>query len=458
MNQEHLMKRYKIGLVVCLTLWMAACGKPEKPQNLAGLNDFSQSQLVTWNKNLSDVIITDIFTPPVASRIYAYPNIAAYEALVPAFPEYQTLAGQLNGLEALPAPEAGKEYYFPVASVIAFSKVGQKFVLSQDRLEEKEAAYLQKIKDIGIGQEVLENSIAYGNQVADHIIAWALKDNYTETRALTRHVLTAKPEVWQPTPPDYMPAVEPHWGKMRPFVLDSAAQCKPLPTTAFDSLPGSKFHQEVMEIYHLSKNLTEEQKLIAQFWDDNPNISYTKGHVTFFKQKLTPAGHWLSITSDVIEDRSLGLMQAAETYVYTTTALADAFISCWDAKFTLNTIRPDTYIQRYVDPNWEPLLQTPPFPEYPSGHTVISAAAATALTHLFGDSYAFTDSTQLVLGLPVRKFNSFYEASNEAGLSRLYGGIHFSPANVLGRELGKEVGRTVISSLKTRADKGMAQK
>jgi hypothetical protein len=452
------MKFFRISLFCVLALWLAACAKPDKPQDLAGLEAFSKAQMVVWNKNLSDVIITDIFTPPVASRIYSYPNIAAYEALVQAFPEYQTLAGQLNGLEPLPAPEAGKEYYFPVASVIAFSKVGQRFVLSQDKLEEKEEAYLQKIKDIGIRPEVLQNSIVYGHQVADHIIAWALKDNYTETRALTRHVLTPKAEVWQPTPPDYMPAVEPHWGKMRPFVLDSAAQCKPAPTTAFDSLPGSRFHQEALEIYSLTKNMGQEEKLIAQFWDDNPNISYTKGHVTFFKQKLTPPGHWLSIASDVVEDRNLDLMQSAEAFVVTATALADGFISCWDAKFKLNTIRPDTYIKRYIDPEWEPLLQTPPFPEYPSGHTVISAAAATALTHLFGSSYAFTDSTQLVLGLPVRQFNSFYEASDEAGMSRLYGGIHFSPANVLGRELGKEVGRTVVTRLKTRVEKEVAQK
>jgi hypothetical protein len=452
------MKLLKIILFLSLAIGVAACRVAEKAQDTAALDAFSMTQLVTWNKNLSDVIITDIFTPPVASRIYAYPNIAAYEALLPAFPSYQTLAGQLNSLETLPAPNPDKEYYFPVASVVAFSKVGQRLVLSQEKLEDKEAAYLQQIKDIGIRKDVLENSIAYGNQVADHIIAWALKDNYTETRAFTRHVLSAKAEVWQPTPPDYMPAVEPHWGKMRPFVLDSAAQCKPAATTAFDSLPGSPFYKEAMEIYTLSNNLTEEQKLIAQYWDDNPNISYTKGHVTFFKQKLTPPGHWLSIVSDVVEDRHLDLMQSAEAFVYTATALADGFISCWDAKFTLNTIRPDTYIHRYIDPTWEPILQTPPFPEYPSGHTVISAAAATAMTHLFGDSHAFTDSTQLVLGLPVRKFSSFYEASDEAGISRLYGGIHFSPANTLGREHGKEVGRQVVTRLKTRTEKEVVRK
>ncbi|WP_026462099.1 vanadium-dependent haloperoxidase [Adhaeribacter aquaticus] len=432
----------------CLfTLFISSC---QEKQDVAKLDAFSNMQLEQWNNNLSKIIVRDIFSPPVASRIYAYTNIAAYEALVPGYPEYQSLAGQLNGLPQVPKPDTTKEYYFPLASIKAFATVTKKLTLVPENTERFEKEYLDQIKKIGIKEEVLENSLAYGQQVGEHVIAWAAKDNYLETRALTRHVLSNKTNTWQPTPPDYMPAVEPHWNKMRPFVLDSAAQCKPMLPTVFDTLANSKFYKEAKEVYLLGKNSDDEKQLIARYWDDNPNVSETVGHATYFKQKLTPGGHWVSIASGVIKNKKLNIMQAAETYVYVTTSLADGFISCWDAKYKHVHIRPDTYIKEYIDKDWNPLIQTPPFPEFPSGHSVISAAAATALTHLFGENYAFADSTQLVLGLPVRKFKSFYEASDEAGISRMYGGIHFRPANELGAKQGKDVGSLIATKLKTR--------
>jgi len=439
---------------ICLLFFTGAC---KETQDIQKLNTFSDGQLEVWNDHLSGIIIKDIFTPPVASRIYAYTNIAAYEALAPGYPEYQSLAGQLHDFPRVPKPTPGKEYYFPVAGIKAFSTVCKKLTLVAGNTETYEMQYLEEIEKIGIKKEVLENSLAYGELVGQQIIAWALKDQYLETRGMSRHDLSAKMNEWQPTPPDYMPAVEPHWGNIRPFVLDSAAQCKPLAPTPFDTLASSVFYKQAAEIYEFGKNADPKQMLIAQYWDDNPNVSYTKGHVTYFKQKLTPGGHWLSIASNVIKEKKLNIMQAAETYVLVSTSLADGFISCWAAKFKYVHIRPDTYIQRYIDENWSPLIQTPPFPEFPSGHSVISAAAATALTHLFGDNYAFTDSTQLVLGLAPRKFKSFADAAKEAGMSRMYGGIHFRPANELGAQQGRDVGNLVASRLKTRKNNQTAR-
>lgn len=429
----------------------------EEKHDPAKLDAFSNIQLEKWNNNLSEIIIQDIFSPPVASRIYAYTNIAAYEALVPGFSDYQSLGGQLHDLKAVPQPEKNKQYYFPVASIKAFATVCKKLTLVPENVEKYEKEYLAELKKIGIKEEVLNNSLSYGQQVGEHILAWASKDNYLESRALTRHILSDDGKSWQPTPPDYMPAVEPHWNTIRPFVLDSAAQCKPQPPTAFDTLSNSKFFKEAQEVYLYNKKPNPEQELIAKYWDDNPNVSYTKGHVTFFKQKLTPGGHWVSIATNVIRTKRLNIMQAAETYVLVTTSLADGFISCWDAKYKYVHIRPETFIEKYIDQDWDPLIQTPPFPEFPSGHSVISAAAATALTNLFGDNYAFADSTQLVLGLPVRKFKSFYAASEEAGMSRMYGGIHFRPANEYGAQQGKEVGQLVTARLKTRKNSQTAK-
>lgn len=439
-----------------MILLVGLTGCQPKP-NPAGLDEYTRYQAAAWNKHLSRIIITDIFTPPVASRIYAYTNIAAYETLVPAYPACQSLAGQLNGLADVPQPEKNKEYYFPVASAEAFATVMKKLTLVPDNTEKLQADYLAQIKKIGIDKTVLENSLAYGRQVGEHILNWSKQDNYLESRALQRHMLSAKADEWQPTPPDYMPAVEPHWSTIRPFVLDSAAQCKPLRPTPFDTLPNSKFYREAREIYELGENSDEEKQLIARYWDDNPNVSYTKGHITYFKQKLTPGGHWITITANVGKAKQLNPMQAAEAFVFVTTALADGFISCWDAKYKYIHIRPETYIEKYIDPEWDPILQTPPFPEFPSGHSVISAAAATALTNLFGDQYAFTDSTQLAIGLPVRRFRSFYEASAEAGQSRMYGGIHFRPANEYGAQQGREVGQVVYTKLKTRRNGALAK-
>jgi hypothetical protein len=441
------MKSVSTALLIWLLTLLGACAPKH---NQAQLDAFSGSQLEEWNQHLSEIIIKDIFSPPVASRIYAYANIAAYEALVPAYPEYQSLAGQLHDLPPAPRPDSTKEYYLPLASIKAFATVCKKLTLVAQNTEEYEKQYVDRLQQIGIRPDILENSLAYGEQVGQHILAWAGKDHYRESRALARFTQLREKDKWQPTPPDYMQAVEPHWNTIRPFVMDSAAQCKPQTPTPFDTLPSSSFYQEAHQVYAIGQEADPEKQLIARFWDDNPNVSYTKGHVTFFKQKLTPGGHWISIASDAIKSRKLNLMQAAETYVLVTTALADGFISCWDAKYKYVHIRPETFIEEYIDRDWDPLIQTPPFPEFPSGHSVISAAAATALTHLFGDNYAFSDSTQLVLGLPVRKFASFYAASEEAGLSRVYGGIHFMPANKYGARQGRQVGQLVATRLQTR--------
>ena len=443
------MKIFQWSVAVIGLFFLASC---ESQQDLKKLDAFSAYQHIEWNKKLTSVVVRDIFTPPVCSRIYTYPNVAAYEVLVSAYPDYQPLEGQLNGLKDVPRPEAGKEYYLPLSSMIAFATVAQKLVISVEEIEKYRKQYLEDIQKIGIKKEVLENSVAYGEKVGEHILAWSSKDGYRESKAMPRYVLTNQPGEWQPTPPDYMPAIEPHWSTLRSFALDSAAQCKPLAPTPFDTLSKSKFHEEAMEVYNTVKSLTPEQLEIAKFWDCNPNVSTTKGHATFFNQKISPGGHWMAIAAIAAKGKNMDMMQTAETFTLVSISLADGFISCWDEKYKIKHIRPETYLERYVDPNWDPILQTPPFPEFPSGHSVISAAAATTLTHLVGDSFAYTDSTELEFGMAPRQFKSFFEASAEAAESRLYGGIHFRPAIDLGAAQGRKVGECVLAKVHTRKD------
>jgi hypothetical protein len=203
-------------------------------------------------------------------------------------------------------------------------------------------------------------------------------------------------------------------------------------------------------VYETTTHLSKEQIAIASFWDCNPFVMHNAGHVMYATKKITPGGHWLGITNITTRQAGSNMMQTLEAYTRVTLALADGFISCWDEKYRSDRIRPETAINASLDKDWIPLLQTPPFPEYPSGHSVISNSAAVVLTDLFGDKFAYTDSSEVAYGLPVRAFGSFNEAANEAAISRLYGGIHFMSAITNGSEEGRNVGKYIVTKLKTR--------
>src|SRR5690606_21503697 len=258
------------------------------------------------------------------------------------------------------------------------------------------------------------------------------------------------PSTWKPTPPAYMDGIEPHWNKIRTFVIDSAAQFTPPPPTPFSTDNNSQFFKEAYEVYEIGKNLTEEQSAIARFWDCNPFMMNVKGHVMFATKKISPGGHWVNITHVACVKDNKNYVESAEAYALVSLALVDGFISCWDEKYRSNLIRPETYINQHIDDKWTPLLQTPPFPEYTSGHSVISNAAAVVLTDLFGENFSFTDSTEVEFGLDVRSFNSFMEASAEAAVSRLYGGIHYRPACEIGVTEGRDLGKFVMNKINTR--------
>jgi hypothetical protein len=247
-----------------------------------------------------------------------------------------------------------------------------------------------------------------------------------------------------------MDGVEPNWGTLRPFAMDSAGQYRPAPPLPFDTARTSPFMREVLEVYELGKRLTEEERAFVGFWDCNPYVMHVQGHSMFATKKITPGGHWMSIAAIAARQSGADLPASAEAYARTAIALADGFISTWEEKYRSNLARPETIINQYVDERWEPALQTPPFPEYTSGHSVISTAAAQVLTDLFGRSFAFVDSTELRYGLPPRAFSSFEEAAAEAAKSRLYGGIHYRRAVEEGAKQGHQVGTHVIARVKTR--------
>jgi len=399
-------------------------------------------------QKLSDVIVHDIFSPPVASRIYAYPSIAAYEIEASQHPKYKSLAGQLHDLK--PIPKGGEGVNYDMAAIESFLQVGKNLIFSEEKVQAFIDDWHKKLKEEGMSDDEMEASIAYANKVTKHIMDWANTDNYKETRTFEKFTVNTEDSTrWQPTPPAYIEAIEPHWDEIRPFVIDSADQFVPVRPTTFSSVKGSDFYNDMKKVYETGVNLTEDQADIARFWDCNPYVMNVHGHVMFATKKITPGGHWIGIVKLACMKDSADLMKTAQAYALTSITLNDAFIACWDEKYRSNLIRPETVINKYMDEEWQPLLQTPPFPEYTSGHSVISSAAALSLTSIFGEPFHMIDSTENKYGLPPREYNSFVEASEEAAISRLYGGIHYMPAIAEGVKQGREVGKFILSRIET---------
>lgn len=389
----------------------------------------------------TNIIVHDIFSPPQASRNYVYPSIAVYETLIKDIDSLASYSGQLNEMPEIPAPNA--EIYKELAALQAFYTTAKNFIFSEEKILELQDSQLNKLKKLSHDKTKWNNSIDYGNQVAKTIIEWSNQDNYKESRSFPKFTITDDVARWKPTPPAYMEGIEPSWKLIRTMVLDSAAQFKPAPPTSFSMDKNSKFYKEVLEVYDAVKKADNEKTEIASFWDCNPYVMNLTGHVMYATKKITPGGHWMGIAGIASKASNDKLVQTAKTYSLVSIGLFDGFISCWDEKYRSNLVRPETVINEFIDEKWIPLLQTPPFPEHTSGHSVISTAAATILTDIYGDNFQFDDSVELQYGLPVRSFSSFNAAANEAAISRLYGGIHYMPAISYGQTQGRAVGNLI---------------
>lgn len=442
-----MMKKYAALFLMALIF---ACGKKEEPLVVA------PEVLHHSIDQVTQIMIHDIFSPPVASRIFAYPNVAAYEIMALSNDNYNSLAGQLHELTPIPEPNTAQPINHDVAAMVAHIDLSRRLIFSEEKLTPfRDSLYTEwQTKN----EKVFSASKEYGLQVAEHIAAWMNKDNYNQTRTMPKFTVnTDDPTRWQPTPPAYMEGIEPHWNKIRPFVIDSANQFMPAPPPPFSMEEDSDFYKEVREVYDISNEITKkgdesEEIAIAQFWDCNPYVSVTRGHLMFATKKITPGAHWIGIVKIATKKTDSDFAKTLLAYTKTSIAIADAFISCWDEKYRSNLIRPETLINSHIDENWKPVLQTPPFPEYTSGHSVVSGAAGVALTSIFGNDFAFDDDTEVPYGLPVRSFTSFEAAANEAAISRMYGGIHYRKAVDVGVKQGRDLGNFVVDNLQMTGD------
>jgi PAP2 superfamily len=399
---------------------------------------------------LNTVVMGNNFSPIVASRNYLYASIAAYEVIAGGYPEkYNSLAGQLHQLKAVPAPDTTKKIDYEFAALLAYCKLGEAVTFPAGSMQEYTDSLKKMVVDKGMPDAVLTSTIAYADTVAATILAWSKKDNYAQTRSASKYNVLDSPGRWVPTPPAYTSAMEPHWNEIRTMVMDSASQFIPPPQYKFDiTNKNSDYYKEVMAVKNAIDNITPEQRHIAEFWDDNPFKLNVSGHVMFGTKKFSPPGHWMSITGIAAQKAKADYGTTVYAYAITAIAQFDAFIQCWDQKFRSNTVRPETVINKYIDPNWQPILQTPPFPEYTCGHSTVSSANAEALTHVFGDKFAYTDTTELEFGIESRSFASFRDAAIENNWARFYGGIHFHHSCIISTEYGKKVGELVVAKLK----------
>jgi hypothetical protein len=390
----------------------------------------------------------------VASRNYAYANIAAYECIASGDSSYQTLAGQIRHLPQMPKPEPGKKIDYRLAALLSFVKVGNAVTFPEGVLMD----YHNELKDgadsAGMPGDILKATVAYSDTVVSTVLKWAKGDNYAQTRSAEKFSVKQEDGRWIPTPPMYAQALEPHWFDIRPLMLDSTTQFLPPPPPLFNMKDtASAYCREVMEVKKVVENLTEEQKHIADFFDDNPFNLHVTGHVMYATKKFSPPGHWMNIVGIAAKKAGTDFNKTVAAYTETSIALFDGFLACWKTKYQFNTVRPETVINKLLDPAWQPYIQTPPFPSYVSGHSVISAASAEVMTRHFGDNFAYTDSSEREFGIRDRSFKSFRDAAQEASLSRLYGGIHFRCDLDRGNEVGRRIGEHIVGRLQLKRDK-----
>lgn len=443
------MKRILLFNLIVITICACSVGKDQKTSEL---NSNDISKVIS---QMTDIMIHDVTNPPLASRFFSYACLAGYEVVSQNDSSFQNMHGILNEYQEIQKPQNAATYSWQLSAILAMMKTASKMQPSGQLFVQYEKNFLDSCRKIGYPDAIIEGSQEYALAVSKNILAYAKSDKYNLISNYPRYIPLKKEGSWYPTPPGFFAPVEPYFNTVRSFTLDTCAQFKPVAPAAFSKEKNSAFYKLMQESYiEGGTGLTDEHRDIAAFWDCNPFALKDNGHMLVGLKKISPGAHWLGITGIACSKAKLNFSKSMKINTLVSIGLMDGFIGCWDEKFRSNRIRPETAIRKYIDPSWTPLLQTPPFPEYLSGHSTISATSAKILTHYFGDNFSYTDTVEVKYGLPERSFNSFNEAATEAAMSRLWGGIHFRDAIDHGIIQGSKIGDWVIGKFeKTPGDK-----
>jgi hypothetical protein len=395
-------------------------------------------------------------SPTYSSRCLGYIGLTMYESIVNGYPNYQSLAGQLDSLDSLPKPLKGVNYNWELSlnaaeAFILKNIYNQTSDVNKLKIDSLEKAiyqfYSAKITD----KEVVNRSVAYGKSIASTIFDWSKTDGGHRAYLKNFDKKMVQPNragCW--SPPLYGQSfshypLHPHWGDNRTF-LKQNHKITPPSVFPFDTLPNSPYYKEFLAVYNQEKILTQDQKEAAIWWSDDPDETFT------------PPGHSYYLATTVIKQAQPPLIKCAETYSKVGMSVADAFINCWKWKYQFFTERPNNYVNQHIDEKWESFWPDPPFPAFPSGHAIQAAATATVLTGLYGDKFSFTDNAHVGrkkdelrnTEFKARHFNSFWEVAEETAKSRFYGGIHTPQDNNKGLEKGKIVGENINQLITTK--------
>ncbi|MFM2393473.1 MAG: hypothetical protein RLZZ546_1455, partial [Bacteroidota bacterium] len=387
------------------------------------------------NRGLIEISMEDIFSPPVATRVFAYPNLAFYEVI-----NHKKNISVINRL--FPSSiklSSDKNISYEQAATIAYLRVAKKLVFTEGMVDSLEQSLIEKY-------EFNKASIGYGESMANQINLWIDQDNYARVKADDFYSIKTSDSTWVLTPPAFDSALEPNWNKLRPIYLKNLKDFEASPKPKFDSNKNSEFYKYALEVYNHSKQKDSASYRIAKHWDCNPNEYNNTGHNTYFIHRISPPGHWVNITKLICKNNNANLTQTSLAYCAVTSAIFDGIISCWNTKYSMQLLRPVTFINKYIDKNWLPFIQTPPFPEYTSGHSVVSGASSKVLSSIFKNT-SFVDDTEVEFGMPKRSFSSATEAGQEASLSRFYGGIHYRFGVENGFKQGEKIGNFIIDHL-----------
>jgi len=428
-------------LVIILSIcFVSGCRQPQRRVPV-----FSSKDISKVIGKMTDIMVHDVTNPPLAARFFSYACLAGYEVIAQNQPEYKSMYGLLNNYPLIQKPDSIKDYSIHLSSLLAMMETAKKMQPSGKLLEQYQQNFLDSCEKIGFSEDVIEASQRYALYISKHMLSYAKADNYNRISNYPRYTPVNTDGSWFPTPPAYLAPVEPFFNTVRPFTLDSCTQFKPEPPIPFSADKSRPFYKLMLLNYqHV---LTDQQKEIAAFWDCNPFAMQDNGHLLVGIKKISPGAHWMGITGIACSTAGKNFSESLQIFTGVSIGLMDGFICCWDEKYRSNRIRPETAIRKYIDPAWKPFLQTPPFPEYLSGHSTISAVSATVLTHYFGKTFHYNDTVEQRFGLPARSFTSFQQAAEEAAISRFYGGIHFMDAIDNGMSQGREVGKWVLNTI-----------
>ncbi|MCE7065500.1 vanadium-dependent haloperoxidase [Dyadobacter sp. CY326] len=428
----------KLNSVLLLFVCLLAGCKKEKP---AQINPDAVGHVTA---SMTDIMVHDVTNPPLSARFFAYACLAGYEVVAQNDTAYKSMHGVLNDFPKIEKP-AIKEHAYQLSAILAMLETAKKMQPSGALLATYQNKLLDSCRKEGVSDAIIAGCQEYALAISKQILKYAKADKYNRISNYPRYEPKRTLGTWYPTPPGYFPPVEPYFKTIRPFTLDSVSQFRPQPPVPFSEDKNSAFFKLMKLNYDNKKE--PAHRVIAAFWDCNPFALENKGHLLVGMKKISPGAHWMGITAIACKQGKADFGKTLLVNTSVAIGLMDGFMTCWDEKYRSNRIRPETAIRKYIDPTWTPFLQTPPFPEYLSGHSVISSASATILTHYFGDKFAYTDTVEERFGLKARKFSSFIAAAEESGMSRFYGGIHFMDAIENGQKQGFQVGEWVVKRL-----------